>query len=74
MFSNDFAIDEEAAANAPYKAQGPANTARGIKKDESAPQLQYMPLGLQTSPGLGHKNQSGYKSGTLPSQEDRLMS
>ena len=44
-----------------------------MKKDESAPQLQYMPLGLQKSPGLGQKNSSGYKSGALPPPEERLI-
>jgi hypothetical protein len=32
-----------------------------------------MPLGFQSSPGLGQKNSSGYKSGNLPSQDERLM-
>ena len=73
MQSTDLALDEDVAAKAPYKALGPANTTRGMKKDESAPQLQYMPLGFQSSPGLGNKNSSGYKSGTLPSQDERLV-
>ena len=39
MLSSDFVTDEDAAIKAPYKAVGPANTVRGMKKDESAPQL-----------------------------------